>query len=50
MTNAAAPNFQPGKGSANNQAEAPMPNTGTSKAMGVMVDAGCRANSQPHAA
>jgi hypothetical protein len=50
MTNAAATNFQSGNGSANSHAEAPMPNTGTNNAMGVMSDAGCLANSHPQAA
>jgi hypothetical protein len=50
ITKAAASNFQSGSGSANNHAEAPMPNTGTNNAMGVMTEAGCLANNQPHAA
>ncbi len=49
ITNAAAAIFQAGNASPSNSAEAPMPNTGTSKASGVTVAAGCRASSQAHA-
>ena len=48
MTSAAASNFQLCKGSPKNKADAPMPNTGTSKAMGATVAAGCLASNHPH--
>lgn len=40
ITNAAAPSFQIGSASDNNHADAPMPNTGTSNAIGDTVAAG----------
>ena len=40
ITSAAASSFQPGSDSPSQKAEAPMPNTGTSSAMGVTVAAG----------
>ena len=45
-TSPQASSFQPGRPSPSASAEAPMPNTGTSKAIGVTVAAGCRASSQ----
>jgi hypothetical protein len=39
-TSAAATNFQPGSGSPSQNAEAPMPNTGTSRAIGATAAAG----------
>lgn len=50
MTRAAAISFQAGKGSPRYRTDAPMPNTGTSKAIGAIVAAGWRASSQPQAA
>ena len=50
MIRTAAANFQPGKGSASNQAEAAIPNTGTSSDIGETVAAGYRTNSQPQTA
>ena len=46
MTRPAAPSFHAGSASPKAIAEAPMPNTGTSKAAGVTVAGGCRASSQ----
>ena len=48
MTKAAASSFQAGKGSPRINADAPMPNTGTSSAMGLMDAAGWRLSSQAH--
>jgi hypothetical protein len=47
MTNAAASNFQLCNGSFKNNADAPIPNIGTSNAIGATVAAGCRARSHP---
>ena len=46
ITSAAAASFQPGSASPSIAADAPMPNTGTSSAIGVIVAAGCRASNQ----
>ena len=50
MIRAAAASFHAGSGSPSHRAEAAMPNTGTRRAMGVTVAAGCRARSQAQAA
>jgi len=50
ITSAAATSFHAGSGSPSHSAEAPIPNTGMSSAMGMIVAAGWRASSQPHAA
>ena len=50
MTSAAATSFHAGSGSASQAAEAAMPNTGTSKAIGETVAAGWRDSSQAQAA
>ena len=47
-TSAPAASFHPGRGSPSDRADAPMPNTGTSRATGVTVAAGWRASSQFH--
>jgi hypothetical protein len=46
----AAASFQGGSDSSSISAAPPMPNTGTSNAIGVIVAAGWRASSQPQAA
>ena len=50
MTSAAAVSFQAGKVSPRKRAEVPMPKTGTSNAIGVIVAAGWRASNQPQTA
>jgi hypothetical protein len=50
ITSAAAMSFHAGSDSPSQKAEALMPNTGTSSAIGVTVAAGWRASSQAQAA